>query len=556
VYCGSSCGNLTCVAASGTLDCGGSDSGVPGCTNIPASTGFGLQENVTWCSANNQTYWILVHTDSVPSCPDGNYNLKVSSGSACANAILCFTPGDDCETAGSLPALVVGNNSGSNVNMTTSNVPAPTCVGAGLFSEDVWRTFTPASTNTYTLTMCASTPVFDSVMAVYSGSCASLVQVGCDDDGCGTVGALSVVSVALNGGQTYLVRVGTWGADPQVGQTWTLNISIPAGCGTCTGTAEGSPACQADGTPTANDPNGGCGASPFAFPQTVTVGTTICGSGNYYTTGGSGFRDTDWYLFTPASDGKYRVTICSDFPSTVRVYRSYDPTVTTCATCTGQLAAVDALAPALTPTDVDRTLQGGVTYAIFIAPQVGLGTLACSNYRMTVTSQGACPAWAAPGGAVAGIDTLCHANGDVGAASDPDGGCNRTPTAYDTLTPGGPAKTGFISTFISSANACTRDIDWYQFTVGVSGNFTLTVSAENSFAAQVLTGSAAPGIACGTLGVVTNSSIGSSTCGTVTSPAMALTSGTQYVAIVTTGYFFGQPCLGGGVGNRYWIRIQ
>jgi hypothetical protein len=329
-----------------------------------------------------------------------------------------------------------------------------------------------------------------------------------------------------------------------------LVISQPSGCGACAGTAEGAPACQPDGASAASDPNGGCGGTPAAFPQTVTLGQTICGQANYYTTSGSGFRDLDFYLFTPATSGNYRINICSDFPSAAGFFRNYTASVTGCQQCTNALGGVTNAA-ALTPTSVDRNLEGGVTYAIFIAPQQGLGTLACSNYRFSVTSLGVC-AWTAPPGSVAGtLDTTCWS---TPPAPDPDGGCNITPTAFNPITVNGPAVTGILSTFISGAN-CGREFDWYEFVAPSTGTFTVVIGSETGVVFQAYTGSNGPGLACGTLTIV-NTTGTLLNCGTVTTAAIPMTSGTRYSFLIGQASFYGQPCLPGNVGNRYYVEVN
>lgn len=78
VYCGASCADATCVVASTDYNCG--PGGVPG---------TGTQETVTWCSRVGQSYWILVSTDVVPLPPEGGFQLLVTSGEACDDALSC-----------------------------------------------------------------------------------------------------------------------------------------------------------------------------------------------------------------------------------------------------------------------------------------------------------------------------------------------------------------------------------------------------------------------------------------------------------------------------------
>jgi hypothetical protein len=225
VYCGTSCTNLFCVAASSTFDCGNA----PGCANPTTQTG--AQESITWCSKAGQTYWILVASDvSVLPGDGGNYTLKISNGVACANPIQCGLPGDEC--AGALTVNVGANAGLTNTGATTSTgIPGGTCGGAGTFTLDTWYNFTPAVTAPYLFSLCGGGTI-DSVMSVLSGTCASLTELGCDDDGCGTVASTSTITtaVSLTAGTTYKVRIGSWNNSATATFTLTITQQAPPSC--------------------------------------------------------------------------------------------------------------------------------------------------------------------------------------------------------------------------------------------------------------------------------------------------------------------------------------
>ncbi|AWA30071.1 hypothetical protein HYN48_08255 [Flavobacterium magnum] len=115
----------------------------------------------------------------------------------------CPPANDECDAAES---FVVGSVVGeivydaSNLGATGSAQAAPATCG-GYSGGDVWYTIvTPPSGNVIIETQNSSTGAtgVDTVVTVYSGDCANLVQVGCDDDGAAT-GAYSKVTVT---GQT------------------------------------------------------------------------------------------------------------------------------------------------------------------------------------------------------------------------------------------------------------------------------------------------------------------------------------------------------------------
>jgi hypothetical protein len=369
VYCGTICSSLFCVAGSDANACS-----------------F-FQETVSWCSAPGQTYWILV---SNPDGPTGDYTLNVTSGGACGTPLPCGLPNDECDAA---LTVTDGVNNIDGTGATTSNgIPGGLCTGAAAnFTNDSWYKYTPTFTGFTEFSLCDSTPPVDDVLAVLNGTCAALVEIGCDDDGCtaGTFAIPSKVSVQTTAGDEVFVRVGTWNNTfPGGPRVLTITPGI-GGCGPCVGTPEGLP-CRVDGDVATADPNGGCNSVPPQFSPAVPVGTTICGIGSYYTnSGGTGSRDTDWYIFQPAVSGDYVLTGCASFGFQVGFLE--DAASGDATSCVGlTFVGGGAIIPANTEGSITRTLVGGNTYIIFAAPQQGLGTLACppageTNYRFTVT---------------------------------------------------------------------------------------------------------------------------------------------------------------------------
>ncbi|MCI0399459.1 MAG: pre-peptidase C-terminal domain-containing protein [Chloroflexi bacterium] len=69
----------------------------------------------------------------------------------------------------------------------------------------VWYRFTPAVSGWVTIETIGSN--YDTVLAIYAGSCASMVQLACNDD---EVGFTSQVAVSVVAGQTYYVEVADW----------------------------------------------------------------------------------------------------------------------------------------------------------------------------------------------------------------------------------------------------------------------------------------------------------------------------------------------------------
>ena len=375
VYCGSSCANLFCVAAADNNSCS-----------------F-FQETVSWCSAPGQTYWILV---SNASGTTDNFTLTISNGSPCGNPVACGLANDECQGA-------ITVNNGANLidgtgATTSANIPGGACTGAATnFTNDSWYKYTPTTTGLVEFKLCDSALQQDDVLAVLSGTCAALTEIGCDDDGCNpaTFAVPSIALAQVTTGVPVFVRVGTWN-NTFPGGPRTLTITPGAGgCGTCTGTLENLP-CRVNGDVGADDPNGGCNSEPDAFGFAVTSGQTVCGvSSHYVSSTGANSRDTDWYVFVAPADGNYTITGCSSWVGSSGLLIGFITNGTTdVTTCAAGGAAAFVAGAAVIPNNIEgsitSTLTGGTTYAVFAAPGDFTGGVACpaagqTNYRITVT---------------------------------------------------------------------------------------------------------------------------------------------------------------------------
>ncbi len=112
-------------------------------------------------------------------------------------------PNDQCAGAVTLTSGVT--NSVNTANATSTGDPTPSC-GSGV-GKGVWYKVTPANSGMVTVSTCGSD--YDTVLAIYTGSCGSLTAVsgGCDDDGgCGP--NTSAVSFSGTSGTTYYILAG------------------------------------------------------------------------------------------------------------------------------------------------------------------------------------------------------------------------------------------------------------------------------------------------------------------------------------------------------------
>src|SRR5882672_8781757 len=99
---------------------------------------------------------------------------------------------------------------------TSTGDPTPTCQPS--FGNGVWYTFTPSTSGAITISTCGSD--FDTVLAVYTGSCGALAPVQCNDEnGPACAGSQASVSFSGTSATTYFIMAGGSG-----GASGNLNI--------------------------------------------------------------------------------------------------------------------------------------------------------------------------------------------------------------------------------------------------------------------------------------------------------------------------------------------
>lgn len=201
VYCGPTCTRLLCVGASDNNACGNKDT-------------------ITWCAADGQTYWVLVHAVSV-NPGQGSYTLNITSRGTCNNALPCGPENDDCEDA--IP-ISNGLTPFSTIGATTDGLP----VAPGQCNDsdetqtaaDIWFLYTATCTGTLRVTTCAQlggSTDYDSDIVIYLAGVGcpppDSARIGCNDDDpinpCGQEPPFASTAFAqVVSGQQYLIRVG------------------------------------------------------------------------------------------------------------------------------------------------------------------------------------------------------------------------------------------------------------------------------------------------------------------------------------------------------------
>ncbi|MGH7150187.1 MAG: hypothetical protein ACREIU_05800, partial [Planctomycetota bacterium] len=219
--------------------------------------------------------------------------LPALLAAALASLAAAQPPNDEC--AGAI-AVFDGTNPPATNSGSNTSAPPWTC-GAG--TNDVWYSYAASCTGIATFSFCSGgTANYDTVIEAFSGSCAALNLLACNDDACS--GGRSQLSVPVTAGTVYLVRVGGFGGE--VGN-FTLGISC-------------SPAAL---------PNDECaGAIPIAEglnPAGSSVGATTsppvwaCGNGG----------NDVWFSYSPTCTDNATFSLCSPgFASYDSVLAVYD----------------------------------------------------------------------------------------------------------------------------------------------------------------------------------------------------------------------------------------
>ncbi|MGB0716858.1 MAG: hypothetical protein ACPGXK_13330, partial [Phycisphaerae bacterium] len=162
---------------------------------------------------------------------------------------------DDCANSITLDD---GFNYFDTTRATTDGPAEPGCgfvQGEDQVNQDVWFDYTATCTDNLTISLCSST--YDTKMTVYSGSSCptveSAIACGDDDDVCAPDGLQSRITLPVNQGEQYKIRVGGFSTTIQPGLDvgpGTINIQCGSSCG------PGAGGCfEANGTPGCDDPN-------------------------------------------------------------------------------------------------------------------------------------------------------------------------------------------------------------------------------------------------------------------------------------------------------------
>jgi gliding motility-associated-like protein len=250
----------------------------------------------------SNTYYVRVYTN-VTSTATANFNICVGTpppppvNDECLNAVsVAVNPTYTCTAF----------TAGTTVSATQSaNLPLPSCtVGT---NDDVWYKFIATGPG-HRITLNNVLPANIMGIAAYSGSCAALVEIGCN-----TTGLLNLTG--LTSGTTYLVRVFT--TSTVVGTTSAFEICV--------------------GTPPPPPSNDEC-LNAISLPVNadfncalITAGTTVSATQSATlpvpTCSTTGINDDVWYSFTTtATSTAHRITLTGVTPVNAMGIATYSGT--------------------------------------------------------------------------------------------------------------------------------------------------------------------------------------------------------------------------------------
>ena len=200
-------------------------------------------------------------------------------------------PNDDCANAITAPLGATAFD--TSLAVDEGLIPF-NCAGGG--APDVWYSYTAATTDDLTIDLCGSS--YDTALTIYSGSCAALNEIQCNDDSCGLQSSVTVGGVSV--GNTYLIRIAGFSGSTGFGTLNIAEVTPPPGAGNDT--------CA---TATALSLN-----TPVATDSTLAVDEGLlpfnCASG-----GGPDI----WYSITASSSDDLRIELCgSSYDTALEVY--------------------------------------------------------------------------------------------------------------------------------------------------------------------------------------------------------------------------------------------
>jgi hypothetical protein len=224
--------------------------------------------------------------------------MRFTHGAGIALSLVgSITLADGGDTPASAPTITgaqilaghaIDGDTSDNTDFADSGTVPLTDCGVSTAPDEWYRLDIGGGTGTITVDIDACGSSYDSKVFVRD---ATTSPIACNDDGCGVVGAGSMlVSVTLDPGTYDLAFDGFMSAAGAYSAV--LSEPVPVSCfldRPCEGVDEGEPCDQVN----PDTVNGGCNSKPEVFGTIEIDGPAVCGTG----WAENGSRDTDWFAF-------------------------------------------------------------------------------------------------------------------------------------------------------------------------------------------------------------------------------------------------------------------
>jgi hypothetical protein len=241
-----------------------------GVTNAAASI-------IRICLNAATTYYVAVDNRSIAT---GTFQITVA-----ANAT---APSNDCCANPTNLVLNAAPIAGTNANSTTQAVDGPISCWGTVPSHSVWYSFTTGASGSYTISTDNGGTI-NTQMKLFSGSCGSLTELVCNENGGTTNANAAVITRCLDASTTYMVLVDVNGTG-----TGGFNINVRHNA-----TAPSNDCCFNAQTLTVG----------AACVNGTTINATTDNTDPATTCWGSAPSHSVWYKFTTGpSGGNYRIS--------------------------------------------------------------------------------------------------------------------------------------------------------------------------------------------------------------------------------------------------------
>jgi hypothetical protein len=349
------------------------------------------------------TYFLRVYNNSnfAPTTP--TFTVCVSNApSAPAN--------DNCTAAQAFPTLVTGAGcnyvTGTNVGATdTPNVPVPGC--ASYNGGDVWYSFTVPANGVITVQTdsVSGSPIADTGLALYSGTCGNLTLLNCDDDSSPNGNFSLIRLTGRTPGEVIYARVWEYGNDA-FGR-----FKICASFDVAPANDEVANAVTLTFAPDCITPvQGSNTAGSTSTPNGYTNGSGNCGTNS---------TPLDvWYKFTTAASGRgsteATLTVTGSGSGVLRLFTAPSAAGPFTAVTNGCSAAASATAAIAGRAFTATNLTPGTTYYVQVSNYSSFD--GGSAFTICLTAPSNCPVPAGPA-ATALTSTTATLSWSVGATT-------------------------------------------------------------------------------------------------------------------------------------------